>query len=112
MAMQSSSKKEELLRVAGDIFFRQGFAATGIKQIIDEAGIAKGAFYSHFNSKEEMGVAWLKSSNDKWSEAMHETMAKSKSPRTKILALFNMLEDWVKTNNYRGSSLSRKSKFP
>ncbi len=102
MSVKSQSKKEDLLRVAGEIFFRQGFAATGVKQIIDEVGIAKGTFYFHFSSKEEIGIAWLKAANDNWNAAMAEKLDKANSPRDKIIALFSMLEDWIKTSDYRG----------
>lgn len=96
------SKKDELIGIAGDMFYRQGYAATGIKQIIDEASIAKGTFYSHFSSKEEIGIAWLQKRNDQWNQLMKETSAKAKSPRAKILVLFNILEEFLETNDYRG----------
>jgi AcrR family transcriptional regulator len=32
--------KEKLLEVASDLFYRQGYNATGIQQIIDEAGVS------------------------------------------------------------------------
>ena len=54
------SKRDELVGIASDLFYEQGYGATGVKQIIDTAGIAKGTFYSHFTSKEELGLAWLK----------------------------------------------------
>lgn len=99
---KSPSKKSKLVETAGDLFYRQGYRATGVKQIIDEAGIAKGTFYSHFDSKEEIGVAWLQSLNDQWNQAMREALVNAKSPRAKILSFFTMLEDWMETNNYRG----------
>lgn len=53
---ETASKRDELIEIASKLFYQQGYQATGIKQIIDEAGIAKGTFYSHFKSKEELGL--------------------------------------------------------
>ena len=48
----------ERLQAAGlALFLRQGYNATGIQQIADEAGVPKGSFYNHFASKEVFAVA-------------------------------------------------------
>lgn len=36
---------------------RQGYAATSVDEICAAAGVSKGAFFHHFASKEELGVA-------------------------------------------------------
>jgi len=40
---------------------RQGYSATGIDSICDQAGVSKGAFYHSFRSKEELAIAALES---------------------------------------------------
>lgn len=42
------------------LFLRQGYAATSMRQIAGEAGLALGAAYNHFRSKEDIFVAILK----------------------------------------------------
>lgn len=46
-----------LLEAARDVIRRQGFAATSVHDLCAEAGVTKGAFFHHFRSKEELGVA-------------------------------------------------------
>ena len=97
-----SPKKDALLETAGDLFYRQGYGATGIKQISEEAGIAKGTFYSHFESKESIGIAWLERRNVQWNQTMDEATKRARTPQAKILVLFDILEQWLDANQYRG----------
>jgi TetR/AcrR family transcriptional repressor of nem operon len=51
---QKIQSKERILNVASRLFKKHGFAATGIDQIMDEAGLTAGAFYAHFKSKQDL----------------------------------------------------------
>ena len=39
---------------AVDLFLKQGYHATSMRQIADKAGLALGGIYNHFASKEEI----------------------------------------------------------
>jgi len=45
---------ERILRAAGRLFRRQGYAATGVDAVMASADLTAGAFYSHFRSKEDL----------------------------------------------------------
>ncbi|MBO0842346.1 MAG: TetR/AcrR family transcriptional regulator [Nocardioides sp.] len=49
-----SSRRAELLSLAGDMFATKGFAQTTVRDIADGAGILSGSLYHHFTSKEAM----------------------------------------------------------
>jgi AcrR family transcriptional regulator len=51
--------RQELLRAASRLFLRNGFVATSLSDIAEEAGLTKGAVYSNFDSKEELFLALL-----------------------------------------------------
>lgn len=51
--------RQELLRAASRLFLRNGFVATSLSDIAEEAGLTKGAVYSNFESKEELFLALL-----------------------------------------------------
>ena len=51
--------KEQLLRTGSELFRRQGFAATTVDEICAQAGVTKGAFFHHFESKEALADACL-----------------------------------------------------
>src|SRR6266581_6542727 len=57
--MPRPSVKEQLIEAAVDALHRQGFNATGVQNIVDAAGVPKGSFYNHFESKEALGVESL-----------------------------------------------------
>lgn len=48
-----------ILTAAGSLFSRHGCCATTLEDILNAAGITKGAFYHHFKSKEDLCAALL-----------------------------------------------------
>ncbi|MEW6624821.1 MAG: TetR/AcrR family transcriptional regulator [Bacillota bacterium] len=55
-----SHRKNEFLMTALELFYKKGYENTTIKDIIDELGVSKGAFYHYFASKEDVIVALAK----------------------------------------------------
>jgi AcrR family transcriptional regulator len=53
-AERLAATRSAILRAASDLFGRQGYAATSVDQIAAAAGVAKGAVYHHFASKERL----------------------------------------------------------
>jgi TetR/AcrR family transcriptional regulator, lmrAB and yxaGH operons repressor len=51
-----------LIDTAGTLFRRQGYAATGLNQILDDAGVKAGSLYHHFpGGKQELAAAVVES---------------------------------------------------
>jgi TetR/AcrR family transcriptional repressor of nem operon len=57
--MARQSMREEIVDAAIDQFHTYGFNAAGVKDITDAAGVPKGSFYNHFESKEALAVIAL-----------------------------------------------------
>ncbi|ANU16326.1 hypothetical protein BBI11_04320 [Planococcus maritimus] len=49
-----STKKEDLLAAAEQLFYQHGFHAIGLKAIVQEADVALMTLYNHFKSKDEL----------------------------------------------------------
>jgi TetR/AcrR family transcriptional repressor of nem operon len=49
--------RTRLLEAARDVIRAKGFAATSVDDLCKAAGVTKGAFFHHFESKEALGVA-------------------------------------------------------
>jgi TetR/AcrR family transcriptional repressor of nem operon len=53
----SKDARSKLLDAAMAVIRGKGFAATSVDELCQAAGVTKGAFFHHFRSKEELGVA-------------------------------------------------------
>lgn len=47
-------RRNEILDTAQYLYYSRGYEHTTVRDIIDEVGIAKGTFYHHFHSKQEL----------------------------------------------------------
>lgn len=52
--MKKEIRKKELIKTAYELFITRGYENTSIDEIIAKAGIAKGTYYYHFESKEQI----------------------------------------------------------
>ncbi|MFJ9036384.1 TetR/AcrR family transcriptional regulator [Streptomyces sp. NPDC102406] len=50
----SPERRREILATAAEVFAAQGYNATTVRKIADEAGLLAGSLYYHFDSKESM----------------------------------------------------------
>lgn len=51
------ARREELMNAAQALFLKKGVGATVIREITDNAEVAKGSFYLYFSSKEDIHLA-------------------------------------------------------
>jgi AcrR family transcriptional regulator len=51
---QAEATRQQLVGIARELFVEQGFAATAIDEIVQRAGLAKGALYHHFGGKDAL----------------------------------------------------------
>ena len=88
--MKKASKvRERILNTAGHLFYEQGYLATGINQIIDEAEIAKSSLYEHFSCKEDLLTAYLNIAEKEWFDGLRQEEASTLSPVDRLLGLFD-----------------------
>lgn len=101
--MANKSKKEHILTVASDLFNKQGIRATGVDQVVSESNIAKMTLYNHFRSKDELVLAYLMKYDDQWRKRFEDSVNKTaKTPRDKLLAVFDMLGEWFEEPEFNG----------
>lgn len=74
MQQRSEETKTKIMDAAIKLFSTRGFSAASVDDICEEAGISKGAFYHHFESKQALFVALL----DSWLQAIDSAIESSK----------------------------------
>lgn len=52
--------RERILEAATELFYREGYDATGINRVLEKAGAHKQSLYQHYHSKEALGLAYIK----------------------------------------------------
>ena len=97
-----SEARQRIVDTALDLFYRQGYLATGINQVIAEAGVSKNTFYYYFKSKEDLCVAYLRERHKLWMGWLSETIAQHQAPYDRLLSLFDFLESWLRRCDFRG----------
>jgi AcrR family transcriptional regulator len=101
--MKRAEKREHLIEVATELFNRCGYHAAGIDRVIAEAGVAKTTLYRYFPSKEELIVAVLKRIDAQYREDMRQGVdGMTRVAREKVLATFDVLEDWFRGKTFYG----------
>lgn len=56
---KSQETRLNILRKAFDLIYQKGYQTTSVDEIIATTQVTKGAFYYHFKTKDEMGLAIL-----------------------------------------------------
>lgn len=100
--MNKEKVKDRIIRVASDLFYKQGFNSTGINQIIAEADIAIGSLYNHFPSKNELLQAYLIKEELEWFKGFEEHTSQLSSPKDKLLALVDYRKKLQDSTNFAG----------
>jgi AcrR family transcriptional regulator len=86
-------KRRQILDAAIRVFARQGFHATRVSDIADEAGVAYGLVYHYFRSKDEVLNELFV---ERWSlllAAIEETDKTGAAPREKLAAVASFIVD-------------------
>jgi AcrR family transcriptional regulator len=82
---RSETTRQKILTAAIDLFSEVGYAAAGLGEIIERAGMTKGALYHHFDSKEALATSIIEQGTNLTRDAFHR-VCQSSSP-----ALENMI---------------------
>jgi AcrR family transcriptional regulator len=89
--------KDKLFQTAARLFYQHGYRAIGVDSLAEESGIGKMTLYRHYPSKDDLIVAYLKDSNEIFWRNFEQITKEAPTPREKLLAFFESLQDYVNT---------------
>lgn len=99
--------KERIMNTACRLFYEQSYQATGINQIIEEAGIAKSSLYQHFASKEILLNEYLSTTKEEWFRELSSFTASFSAGKEKLLAMLDYRKERLERYNFKGCTFSR-----
>ena len=54
---KGEESRQRLIECAAELFWKNGYSATGISEILKQTGLPKGSFYFYFKSKDDLAIA-------------------------------------------------------
>lgn len=107
------SKRDELVRKALEIFYREGFHATGMDRLASETGISKTTMFKHFRTKDELILAVLRLRDEQFRSWMFRRMQEAGPARAQLLAMFDALAEWFARPEFRSCMfIKAASEYP
>jgi AcrR family transcriptional regulator len=105
--------KDQLFMTAAQLFYRQGYRATGVDTIAAESGIGKMTLYRHYPSKDDLIVAYLRDSDRIFWSGFEQIIAAAPTPREQLLAFFVSLQGYVMSDACYGCPfLNAAAEYP
>jgi len=94
--------KQELVRAAMRLFRRQGYASTGLQQILAESGAPRGSLYHYFpGGKEALGEAAVELAGGMVREMLTGLAARHATPRAFLRAYCRTMAGWMEEGGFR-----------
>jgi len=89
--MRGADMRQHIIETASNLFYNQGYNSTGINEIIAKSGIAKATLYSHFKSKDDICVAYLRHRNTSFMEQIDEYCNRKSKGKNRVIGIFDFL---------------------
>jgi TetR/AcrR family transcriptional regulator, lmrAB and yxaGH operons repressor len=98
----AAKHKDNLVRTTMRLFRRQGYASTGLQQVLAESGAPKGSLYHYFpNGKESLCEAAVHLAGDLVAELLEELASHHADPRAFVRAYCKVMAGWMQESDFR-----------
>jgi AcrR family transcriptional regulator len=109
---KSEETRARILETALRLFRDQGFEETTMREIAAEAGVATGAAYYYFDSKEALVMAFYDRAQDEMSQRIAETTAPKKTLESRLRAIISVKLEYFAPNRKFLGALNRHAADP
>jgi len=113
MTEKISKAKTKIIEAASELFYKQGYQATTIDQVIQHSGVSRPTLYAHFSTKEDMCLVYLKNRRKKDLELLKESIRKEKTDFGKFMGVVKFVREAMLETIFRGCGyFNMISEFP
>jgi TetR/AcrR family transcriptional repressor of lmrAB and yxaGH operons len=93
---------DNLVRSAMRLFRRQGYAATGLQQILEHSGAPRGSLYHYFpDGKESIGAAAVELAGELVAESLEALAAKHATPEAFLNGYCRLYAQWMAESHFQ-----------
>lgn len=94
--------RAHIVDVADALFYARGIQSVGMDEIRTGAGVSLKKLYAAFPGKDQLIAAVLSGRHELWEHGIEQAVAAADSPRDKLLAMYDFLEQWFGDDTFRG----------
>jgi AcrR family transcriptional regulator len=102
MVTDVAADRDRVLAAADRLFNARGVQAVGMDAVRAAAGVPLKRLYAAFPSKDALVVAVLHRRSGTWDAGVSAASAGATSPRERLLALYDFLGEWFRSDDFRG----------
>ncbi|HEY8393340.1 MAG TPA: TetR/AcrR family transcriptional regulator [Thermaerobacter sp.] len=81
---RTSSRREEILAVAGELFRQKGYHATSMQDIAERLRLQRGSLYAHIDSKEELLFEIVDRAAGRFLDAIEQARRSGRTPAEQL----------------------------
>ncbi len=101
--MTEEEARERILSAAEELYYRKGYAAVGMDELRQAAGVSLRRLYGLFPAKADIVTAVLARKHGEWESGLTTAVADAEGDaRARLLAVYGYLQDWFCTDGFRG----------
>ncbi len=96
--------RDRLVDCGLDLFYKQGFHATALDQILEAAEVSKTTFYKHFESKDELALVCITRRDESWRERFPKLLLEraGADPIDRLREVFALWQEWFDNIHFNG----------
>jgi AcrR family transcriptional regulator len=109
---KAGETRNRILSAALNLFRERGFDETSMREIAVAAGVAIGAAYYYFDSKEALVMAFYQQANDAMQEPIEAVLARKTDLKSRLRAVIDVKFDYFRPNRRFLGALLRHAADP
>ena len=93
---------DRIVEAADRLFYGRGIQSVGMDAVRAAAGVPLKRLYGEFPSKDALLVEVLRHRTGIWDAGLASAASAASSPRDKLLAVYDFLDEWFRADDFRG----------